>query len=145
MYNLFEYLPKRRMPNSEDANLKVPYFHNYLSLLGKPELWHQVWDIEKVKAGPSVSLPDDLPPVLMPSSGTPKYQSDNSSPASSLYYHSPNSPQTPSFALNSSPTGNRWNTSSLALNDSKSPGFSQSAHSKLMGITKMLSWEEYLN
>ncbi|KAL0211401.1 hypothetical protein P9112_009699 [Eukaryota sp. TZLM1-RC] len=62
-YNLFEYLPKKRMPSDEDPNLKVPYFHNYLSLNMQPEMWTKVWSIDEVKKGVDIHLPDDLPPL----------------------------------------------------------------------------------
>ncbi|KAL0223194.1 hypothetical protein P9112_002584 [Eukaryota sp. TZLM1-RC] len=62
-YNLFEYLPKKRMPSSEDPNLKVPYYHNYLSLNMHPEMWTKIWSMDEVKKGVEIHLPDDLPPL----------------------------------------------------------------------------------
>ncbi|KAL0252036.1 hypothetical protein GEMRC1_001248 [Eukaryota sp. GEM-RC1] len=44
-HNLFEYVPKKRMPTSEDPNLKVPYLHDFLSKLQYPEQWQKVWSL----------------------------------------------------------------------------------------------------
>ncbi|KAL0216487.1 hypothetical protein P9112_008671 [Eukaryota sp. TZLM1-RC] len=45
-HNLFEYLPKKRMPSSEDPNLKVPYLHKFISKLNEPEDWQRIWSMQ---------------------------------------------------------------------------------------------------
>ncbi|KAL0246184.1 hypothetical protein GEMRC1_007398 [Eukaryota sp. GEM-RC1] len=150
LYNLFEYLPKKRMPTAEDPHLKVPYFHNYLSLLSHPEMWQKVWDLEKIKQGPEVFLPDDLPPMSFnsPMSAVPSgmLHRQGSTMFTNSSHYSPQSPMSSTSEQGS--LLNRRAISTMHLNtghEQSGLARTDSMLTKTRSMTKLLHWDEYLN
>ncbi|KAL0246574.1 hypothetical protein GEMRC1_007786 [Eukaryota sp. GEM-RC1] len=150
LYNLFEYLPKKRMPTAEDPHLKVPYFHNYLSLLSHPEMWQKVWDIEKVKQGPEVFLPDDLPPIALTSSMSRASSMAFSPRQVSSFFEvdSPSNSENPTVISppkSDSLLKRAVSMSHLNAGQEKTLYRTDSMLTKTRSMTKLLHWDEYLD
>ncbi|KAL0221252.1 hypothetical protein RCL1_001106 [Eukaryota sp. TZLM3-RCL] len=155
LYNLFEYLPKRRMPSSEDPQLKVPFFNNYLSLMYHPEMWQRVWKKTEVEKGIEVHVPEDLPAF---SAGAPPYlgnvttglstmKSQPSIPAFDLSDRSARSSVGPSLLSSQRSFGSlRINTDFGSSNTPVEPASARnpadSMLSRQQSLTKLFSWDE---